>query len=118
MTAKISKKLSNELKNIESTGPDEMAAAIAKEEDSSTKKWDWDTSDEEGEEEEEYHRAGDRGFTDDKNGKLHLKQEVNYMVAFNFCFHFRFSCSRTFVPICISVQSEGIGFGGVFVRYV
>ncbi len=31
MTAKISKKLSNELKNIESTGPDEMAAAIEKE---------------------------------------------------------------------------------------
>ncbi len=30
MTAKISKKLSNELKNIESTGPDEMAAAIEK----------------------------------------------------------------------------------------
>jgi len=31
LTAKISKKLSNELKNIESTGPDEMAAAIEKE---------------------------------------------------------------------------------------
>ena len=31
MTAKISKKLSKELKNIESTSPDEMAAAIEKE---------------------------------------------------------------------------------------
>ena len=31
MTAKISKKLSSELKKIESTGPDEMAAAIEKE---------------------------------------------------------------------------------------
>ena len=31
MTAKISNKLSKELKNIESTSPDEMAAAIEKE---------------------------------------------------------------------------------------